>query len=352
MRRQVLVLTASIVCLVGAFALPGAAKAQDEPANMARLYAACERSGGRHANNYNDWVAQQGCKCPPNYSGSGQVTCSSPADSAVTSGQSAGTMIGLAVVDIEKKAFHQLLYGAAEERARREEQDALLAEQRRIAAEKEQQRTDLMKQRILGLLKGADASSSPLGLKMEGRDVPLAVTESRDAFGSTVAVPTASGAPIRDNPLGLKLGDDPDPGGTKAKHEDDARQGFDTNGRLAGSELPPPPPTPTSSIAPVQAAEKLKAVHELLAKLKQNNSDVQALKNQLTELQKAPTPDAAAIGQVEEKLKVKEEEKNNVMENLTAMDPDDPGAQQPGGSPAAAPAPSPAPAAAAPAGPQ
>lgn len=303
--------------LITVLGAPRPTWSQDFKAEWEAMREACIRSGGYAPGTYEAWIAQNGCKC--NGVSSGQRTC--PSGSSITPGDSPGTVIGKAVVDIEKQAFNQLLYGNAEEKARREQEAALLAERRRIAAEKERQRLEEMKQRVLGLLKGTEGPSSPLGLKMGDTNTPLVVGETRDAFGSKIVMPTAPGTP--GNPLGLKLGDDPDPSGINSKQADTAGQGFDTAGKILGSGLPPAPPAPLPSSAPTLSAEKLTAMHDLLAKLRQNNLETHALKGQLTQLQQASTPDAPAIEQVQEKLKAKEEEKNKVMVDLTALDPGD-----------------------------
>jgi hypothetical protein len=202
--------------------------------------------------------------------------------------------------------------------ARRAREAALAAEQQRLAEEERRaedlRQQELAKQRILGLLKGTEASTS-LALKMGGSDSPLMVTETRGAFGSTAVVPTRIDLPPAERGLQLKLGDDAERSSTQAS------QGFDTAGKILGSNLPPPPPAPTS----ISPAKKAQLLNSLRSQLKKNEAEEQSLKNQLAQLKQAPSPDPVAISQIQEKIVVKETEKKKIMLDLTADDPDAPG---------------------------
>lgn len=111
----------SMVCLVVMLGLPSAAKGQGEAAEVAQMYQACIASGGRAASNYNAWVAQNGCICPPSSVGSGQVTCSGGSSSTATSAvpsnlgltpqQQLGMQIGALGANMIGQGLHQLLFG-------------------------------------------------------------------------------------------------------------------------------------------------------------------------------------------------------------------------------------------------
>lgn len=193
------------------------------------------------------------------------------------------------------------------------------AEQQKQADQEAMRQQELAKQRILGALK--DTSQTPaLELKTgDAADAPPQVTRVRNGFGTTALMPVNT---VPDssagNGLQLKLGDDADTGSIQAG------QGFDTAGKIQGSDLPPSPPTPASR--PI--AQKVKLLKALKAKLKKNEAAEQSLKDKLTQLQQAPTPDPVAINQVQDKIAVKETEKKKIMLDLTAADPDAPGTGQ------------------------
>jgi tetratricopeptide (TPR) repeat protein len=112
----------SIVCLAVMLGFPRATQSQGEAAEVARMYKACTDSGGTAASNYNAWVAQNGCICPGNSVGSGQVTCSGGASSAATSAtspnlgltpqQQVGMQMGMLGGYMIGQGLHQLLFGA------------------------------------------------------------------------------------------------------------------------------------------------------------------------------------------------------------------------------------------------
>jgi hypothetical protein len=213
------------------------------------------------------------------------------------------------------KALGDALRGNPEEDARRQAEAARAAELRRQAEEQrkaeEMRQQEAAKQRILGSLKGTEPSTG-LALKMGNSDTPLVVTETRGAFGSTAITPVRIDAPPAEHGLQLKLGDDAD------RSSMQAGKGFDTTGKIMNDGLPPPPPLPSSSLPD----EKLKVLNILRASLKKNMAEEQLLKNQLNQLQQAPTPDPVAIGDVKEKIVVKEKEKRKIILDLTADDPD------------------------------
>ena len=206
---------------------------------------------------------------------------------------------------------------------------AQAAEQQRQADQEAMRQQELVKQRILGAIK--DTSQAPaLGLKTgDVADAPLQVTRVKDSFGTTALVPVNT---VPDsgtgNGLQLKLGDDADNSSMQAG------QGFDTAGKIQGSDLPPPPPTPASK--PI--AQKIKLLKALKAKLERYETAEQSLKDKLAQLQQAPTLDPAAINQIQEKIAVKETEKKKIMLDLTAADPDAPGTVQTSDSPDSTPA--------------
>jgi hypothetical protein len=328
-----------LISLAAAFIIfaPSIALAAGEAAEMRQIYQQCRNSGGVAADNYNAWVAQNGCKCGGRSTGSGQRTCSGASSSSASTGSGGDPVIdstkvvvqdmmngnsgdivndsakivvqgmmnsnsqqmGIGMMGIGTAMIIQGLQGDPAADARR----AQAAEQQRQA--EEQRRADdlrqqeLAKQRILGMLKGPEQSSD-LSLKTDDEDSPLTVTETRDSLGSTVLTPTGINSPLADHGLQLKLDDDPDPDSVKAKSSMEARQGFDTAGKIMGSNLPPPPPTPTSDSTP--QAKKTQLLNALNSKLKENEAKEQSLKDQLAQLQQSPTPDPVAIGQVQSKL--------------------------------------------------
>ena len=212
------------------------------------------------------------------------------------------------------QSIGKALFGNPEADAKRQaEADRSATMQRQAEAQRkaeEQRQLELSKQRILGALKGSE-SSGGLALKTDSDDT-LSVTETRGAFGSTVVTPTRTNSPPAKHGLQLKLGDDADRGSMQA------RQGFDTAGNITGSNLPPQPPKPTAK----SPAEKTQWLNALRAKLQKNEADEQLLKNQLAQLQQAPTPDTIAINQVQQQIVVKEAEKKKIKLDLTAGDPD------------------------------
>ena len=245
-----------------------------------------------------------------------------PSNSSVGSSSSGGgntpqDQMLLQGAGILGNALGQALRGNPEEDARRQAEAARAAELQRQAEElrkaEEMRQQELAKQRILGSLKDAEPSTG-LALKMGDSDTPLTATETQRAFGSTVITPARIDAPPVEHGLQLKLGDDAD------RSSMQAGKGIDTSGKILNSGLPAPPPAPGSSLPD----EKLKALNILRASLKKNMAEEQLLKKQLEQLQQAPTPDPIAIGDVKEKIVVKEKEKKKILLDLTADDPDVP----------------------------
>lgn len=254
------------------------------------------------------------CYCDPR---PGLTSCTNtPPPSNSSGGSSGGGITPGQQILIQGigNAIGNALRGDPEADAKRQaEADRAAALQRQAdeqRKEEEQRQLELSKQRILGALKGTE-SSSDLRLKTDS-DSTQTVTETREAFGSTVVTPTRIDSPPAEHGLQLKLGDDADRGSMQA------RQGFDTAG--SGSKLPPPPAPTTRS-----PAEKAQLLNALRAKLQKNETDEQLLKNQLAQLQQAPTFDTVAINQVQQQIVVKETEKKKIMRNMTAEDPDSPG---------------------------
>ncbi len=275
--------------------------ATGEPADVTQMYRDCINSGGRAASNYNAWVAQNGCICPGSSTGSGQRNCSGTSNSGGPGVNFSPEMFGGGVQGAAKSGFmngfintlsqpSQPSNGEAERQAQEAEQQRQADEQRRT---EEMRHQEIAKQRILGMLK--DTSPTPvLQLKTGGSaDAPLQLKGVSSDFNTTALVPInnvpGSG---NGNDLQLKLGDDAE------KSSVEAGQGFDTAGKIMGSNLPPPPPTP-SSISPAKKAQVLNA---LRSKLKKSEAEEQSLKNQLAQLRQAPTPDPVTISQVQNKL--------------------------------------------------
>ncbi len=203
---------------------------------------------------------------------------------------------------------------------------ALEAERKR-AEQQEIKKHEDMKNRLLGNMMDA-GEPSQLGLmgvdsgpRLSLMTDDLQVRVAPGALGSTEVIPTGTGSPSAEQGLQLMLGDDAERSGMQA------RQGFDTKGKIKGGKVPPPPPTPKMS--PVYKQLNLNI---LKIKLKKNEAEEQTLKDQLTKLQHAPKPDPLAISQVQEKIVAKETEKKKIMLDLTAEDPDASGADQASGN--------------------
>lgn len=221
-------------------------------------------------------------------------------------------------------AIGEALRGNPEEDARKAREAKIIAEQKKRAEEARKaealRQQELAKQRILGLLKGTE-SSGDLKLKTDS-DSPLTATTEPSAFGSTAVVPVSQGSPSVGG-LQLKLGDDGE------KSSEQANQGFDTAGKIMKADLPPPPPTPTSTAG-------LEKMNLLKAALKKNEDDEKALKALLETLRQSPTPDEAAIKDVQQLITVKENDKKNIKKQLDlTADDDNTEASQPQNSPSA-----------------
>jgi len=221
---------------------------------------------------------------------------------------------GMGMAGIGAAMILQGLQGDPAADARRAQEAALAAEQARRAEEQRRaemlrqraevlRQQELAKQRILGLLKDSEPSTS-LALKTGDSDTSLTVAETRGAFGSSVVVPTGIGSTPVVQGLQLKLGDDADRGSMQA------RQGFDTAGQIVGSNLPPPPPTPTSSQS---KADVLKALH---VKLDQGAKDKKFLDDLLATLKAAPNPDQAAISEVQSKIETNTQAMNQLTQQI------------------------------------
>jgi hypothetical protein len=341
-----------ILAATCALAAPGFARAAGEAAEMNRIYQACISSGGRAASSYSAWVAQNGCICDNSGKGSGSRTCSGATGAAAAPGSSGDLVtdatknvvqgmlkgnsqqMGVGIMGIGVGAVLQGLQADPAADARRAREAAWAAEQQRLADEQRQaevlRQQELAKQRILGLLKGSEQSTE-LALKTEDSDRPLVVAPTRGALGTTVIVPVGVDVPGPANGLTLKLGDDADVASTAAG------QGFDTAGRIQGSELPPAPPTPASTAVPQQQAQRAAA---LLGALQRNDAEAQSLNDQLEVLQRTATPDPAALGEVQQKIATLQVEKKKILLDLSADDPDAPRRGAVPGNDGADPAPS------------
>jgi hypothetical protein len=324
--RQVLFLVAVFTVLA-----PRVAWAAGEAAEVRQMFQACKDSGGVAADNYNAWVAQNGCKCGGSSTGSGKRTCPAASGSAGATDNSGdlvteatknvvqGVMngnsqqAGVGLLGIGGAMLLQGLLGDPAADARRAQEAALAAEQQRQAEDRRRaevvRQQELARHRILGLLKGSEGSTA-LALKLGESDTSLTVTATRGPFGDTVAVPTGIAQPPIEHGLQLKLGDDAERASMQA------RQGFDTAGQISGTnlpKLPDPPPTPTGALL-------TRRQYMLKSKLKASQAEGQSLKDHLAELQQAPTPDSAAIAEVEEKIVANGTEQQEIMVDLTADD--------------------------------
>lgn len=180
-----------------------------------------------------------------------------------TIGGELGNLIGKEI----GKELNKALWGDPEAAARRRAEEELRTQEQRRASEEARLRAaeaeaarrraeqevlrkhEEMKNRLLGGMMGVEGSAS-LGLMgveshpsklslMTDSDSPLKVTETRGAFGSTEVTPAGIGSPPAKQGLQLMLD------GEATRSSKQARQGFDTDGKIMGSDLPAPPPTPT-----------------------------------------------------------------------------------------------------------
>lgn len=120
-------IAAFTVCLVTVLMSPTPARAQDESAVVSKMFKDCVASGGIASSNYNAWLKQNGCICPPSTVGSGQVTCPGPSGNTTSpASTSASPMVTL--VQTYQKALDQ---ARAQEQAAR---NAATAFNDRVAA--------------------------------------------------------------------------------------------------------------------------------------------------------------------------------------------------------------------------
>jgi len=202
---------------------------------------------------------------------------------------------------------------AAAEAAAAAEQRRRLAEQERLA---ELQRQEEAKQRILGALKGAE-SSAELGLKMDS-DQPLLVASTQGFFGSTAIVPVSPGA-LSAGGLQLKMGGD-DAEQKSAK----ARLGFDTAGKMLGSDnLPPPPTVPPTYPAEKIKADKIEKVDNLNVSIKKVAEEQKALLSLLEKLKQSANPADSTLQDVEKMITAKADENQKLEKELLDLTAED-----------------------------
>lgn len=120
-------IAAFTVCFVTVLMSPTAARAQDEAAIVRKMFKDCVASGGIANTNYNAWVKQNGCICPPSTVGSGQVTCPSPSGNTSSSASTAASPM-VTLLQTYQKALDQ---ARAQEQAAR---NAATAYNDRVAA--------------------------------------------------------------------------------------------------------------------------------------------------------------------------------------------------------------------------
>lgn len=196
---------------------------------------------------YNTWVAQ-GSPC--NSGGS--------SSSSAPSGDSVGSMIGREIGTIIGKEIGKALWGDPETDARRRAEEELRAQEQRRAEQEALRKHEEMKNRLLGGMMGVGGSPQ-LGLMgVESRPKLGLMTDSdspltRGAFGSTEVTPAGIGSPPAKQ--GLQLMSD----GDATRSSKQARQGFDTAGKIMGSDLPAPPPTPTGKPVDQSQMGKIRA---------------------------------------------------------------------------------------------
>jgi hypothetical protein len=166
-----------------------------------------------------------------------------------------------------QQAVHDAVYGNPQEEARRAQEAERIRILQQQADEEALRQQELAKQRILGLLKGAD-EQKPLEIK-------------RDA-----------GPPAGSNLALLKLGEPASPTDTAGAQ---ARSGFDTQGQVQGATLPEAPPTPGSG-EPDSALVKA-----LQAKLDRGAKDQKFLDEFLATLEKSPKSDPDLVKQIRQK---------------------------------------------------
>jgi hypothetical protein len=167
-----------------------------------------------------------------------------------------------------QQAVHDAVYGNPQEEARRAQEAERIRILQQQADEEALRQQELAKQRILGLLKGAD-EQKPLEIK-------------RDEAGP----PAGSGLAL------LKLGESASPTDAAGAQ---ARSGFDTQGQMQGATLPEPPPAPGSG-EPDSALVKA-----LQVKLDQGAKDQKFLDELLATLEKSAKADPALVRQIRQK---------------------------------------------------
>lgn len=286
-------------------------------AEFSQMLADCRNSGGTpSATNYNAWVDGGGCICNGR---SGQATCNSGSSGSsggsgdlnslagealakgIIYGDANMTGLGIAALllsagsgdsqaDASRRA--EQASQAAEQSRREEAERQRLAEQERQA---ELQRQEEAKQRILGALKGAE-SSGELGLKLDSEQ-PLLVATRRDFFGSTAVVPVGPGS-LSAGGMQLKLGDDAE------RSSAQARSGFDTAGKMLGTDtLPPPPLVPRT-----YPIDKLKKVDTFKAAIKKGEEEEKRLQALLDKLRQSGNSDDSAVKDVQLMIEAKAED--------------------------------------------
>lgn len=147
----------------------GAWAAGGEAAEVQQMFQACINSGGRAASSYNAWVAQNGCICPGQSTGSGQRTCA--AGSSVIGGGGGLTLQQQMGVAIGQLGTQMLLEGVrgvlqGDQQTEESQEDAAkaqqVAERRRQAEAEALRQQELTKQRIFSELKGVNLASASM----------------------------------------------------------------------------------------------------------------------------------------------------------------------------------------------
>ncbi|HEX7965522.1 MAG TPA: hypothetical protein VF651_07370 [Gammaproteobacteria bacterium] len=207
----------AFVALLGAVFCAPAAWGNGEEAEVQQMFQECVASGGRAASNYNDWVAQDGCICPGETTGSGSRTCSGaaaapPSDPGNLIQQSSSALVKGAVnsdaqevgVGVVGLGAAILINGltpdpAAEAEREREEaaqQAAAEAENQQRAAEAAR-KADETKARLLGESGGASGDLHMMGVTGDPSLAPMGGNAGATIPAQQAAAPMRSDAYIK-----------------------------------------------------------------------------------------------------------------------------------------------------------
>jgi hypothetical protein len=266
-----------------------------EPAWWTQMKADCRNSPhGAAADNYNDWLAQNGCVC--NGVGSGQLTC--PADAAA-SGSASASIPTLAGATPEQQLFllgakmvgqglHSYFADRAE-RARKAKEAARLQQLQQEAIAEDLRKAELSRQRVLSTLKSADESSTPV--------IKIDDSTNQDIDSKAALIKLADAANVANS-------------GASAE----AAQGFDTDGPIKNAVLPDAPSTPLS------APSKSDMLKVLQTKLDQNTKNQKFLDDLQATLKSSPDPDPLMLAKVQEKIDANAQDLSHLTQQINATE--------------------------------